>query len=127
VLSGSRNESCLVAHTVGYFGDSYFLLSLKCNESQNKKHQVAYTIVYNQGTPEEGIHTMKYPRGSDSDVLLAFEGIADCILFARAIKDDPALDQEPVPTPTSCAMIEQACEGMGIRMAFVPMENKTQW
>ena len=51
--------------------------------------------MYNPGTPEEGIHTMKYPRGSDNDVLLAFEGMADCIVFARTIKEDPALDQEP--------------------------------
>ena len=66
---------------------------------------------------------MKYPRGSENDVLLTFEGMADCIVFATTIKEDPALDQEPVPTPTSLPMIEQACEGMGIQMAFVPMEN----
>ena len=85
-----------------------------------------YTIVYNPGTPEEGIHTMKYPRGTENDVLLAFEGMADCIVFARTIKEDPALDMEPVPTSTSLAMIEQACEGMGIQLAFVPMENVAQ-
>jgi hypothetical protein len=89
-------------------------------------YQVVYTIVYNPGTPQEGIHTMKYPRGSENDVLLAFEGMADCVIFARAIKEDPALDQEPIPTPTSREMIEQACYGMGIQMAFVPMENNTE-
>jgi hypothetical protein len=84
-----------------------------------------YTVVYNPGTPDEGIHTMKYPRGSDNEVLLTFEGMADCIVFARTIKEDPALDQEPIPTPTSREMIEQACAGMGIQTALVPMENKT--
>ena len=90
-------------------------------------HQIVYTVVYNPGTPEEGIHTMKYPRGSDSDVLLTFEGVADCIVFSRTITEDPSMDQTPVPTPTSREMIEQACEGMGIQTAFVPMETKTEW
>eukprot|EP00536_Pseudo-nitzschia_multiseries_P008854 jgi/Psemu1/199264/e_gw1.234.2.1 len=89
--------------------------------------EVVYTVVYNPGTPDEGVHTMKYPRGTDNDVLLCFEGMADCIVFARTIKEDPSLDQEPVPTPTSREMIAQACEGMGMRMEIVPMESKTQW
>ena len=84
-------------------------------------------MVYNPGTAEEGIHTMKCPRGSDNDVLLAFEGMADCIIFARAIKEDPAMDQEPNPTPTSRQMMEEACKGMGMQMEIVPMENKTEW
>ena len=92
-----------------------------------ERPEVVYTIVYNPGTPEEGIHTMKYPRGSENDVLLTFEGMADCIVFARTIKEDPILDQEPIPTPTSREMIEQACNGMGIQMAFVPMERQTEW
>jgi len=97
--------------------------------SSRELPDVVYAVVYNAGTPDEGIHTMKYPRGTDEDVLLCFEGMADCILFARTIKEDPALDQEPVPTPTSREMIEQACKGMGMRMEIVPMESesKTQW
>ena len=86
-----------------------------------------YTIVYNPGTNEEGIHTAKYPRGTETDVLLIFEGMADAIVFARTITEDPSMDQTPVPTPTSLEMIEQACDGMGIQTAFVPMENKTEW
>ena len=60
-----------------------------------------YTIVYNPGTNEEGIHTAKYPRGTENDVLLIFEGMADAIVFARTITEDPSMDQTPVPTPTS--------------------------
>lgn len=101
--------------------DRYFAQAAQ-SSGVTEKPEVIYTIVYNPGTPEEGIHTMKYPRGSENDVLLAFEGMADCVVFAKTIKEDPALDQEPIPTPTSRAMIEQACEGMGIQMAFVPME-----
>lgn len=93
-----------------------------------EKPEVAYTIVYNPGTPEEGIHTCKYPRGTEQDVLLIFEGMADAIVFARTITEDPSMDQTPVPTATSIEMIQQACDGMGIQTAFVPMEGpKTQW
>jgi len=93
-----------------------------------ERPEVVYTIVYNPGTPEEGIHTLKYPRGTEeTDVLLLFEGMADCIVFSRTITEDPAMDQTPVPTPTSLEMIEQACQGMGVQTAFVPMEIKTEW
>lgn len=103
-----------------------FLEQVK-NGNLQELPDVIYTIVYNPNTPEEGIHTMKYPRGSDEDVLLCFEGMADCIVFARTIKEDPALDQEPNPTPTSREMMEGACKGMGMKMEIVPMETKTEW
>ena len=69
---------------------------------------------------------MKYPRGSDKDVLLTFEGMADCVIFAKIITEDPAFDQKPMPTPTSREMIGQACEGMGITMVYVPMESEKE-
>ena len=83
-------------------------------------------IVYNPSTNEEGIHTMKYPRGSDieGELLITFEGLADCIEFSRVIKDDPGMQHEPVPTPTQTAMMENACKDMNLPMKIVPMEEQ---
>jgi len=78
-------------------------------------------IVYNPSTEEEGIHTMKSPRGTENELLLTFEGLADCINFSRVIKNDPGLPHEPIPTPTSTEMMEEACKSMGLPMKIVPM------
>ena len=122
----TRSSNTRLSESILEAEDRFLQQASQASEAREKP-EVVYTIVYNPGTPEEGIHTMKYPRGSENDLLLAFEGMADCIVFARTIKEDPLLDQEPIPTPTSREMIEQACNGMGIQMAFVPMENPTQW
>lgn len=81
-------------------------------------------IVYNPSSNEEGIHTMKYPRGSDTEVLLAFEGLADCIEFSRVIQEDPGMQHKPVPTPTQTVMMENACKDMNLPMKIVRMEEK---
>ncbi|VEU35671.1 unnamed protein product [Pseudo-nitzschia multistriata] len=107
--------------------DRFLAQAMEAPLSPRDLPEVVYTIVYNPGTPEEGVHTMKHPRGSDGELLLCFEGMADCVLFARTIKEDPALDQEPIPTPTSREMIQGAAEGMGMRMEIVPMDIQTQW
>ena len=77
-------------------------------------------IMYNPGTEQEGVHTMEYPRGSESDVLLAFEFIGDCVNFANVVKSAPDWTQEPVPTPTPLAQMEQACGQMGLPIKVVP-------
>jgi hypothetical protein len=91
-------------------------------------HQVIYMIVYNPSTNEEGIHTMKYPRGSDTEgeLLITFEGLADCIEFSKVIKDDPGMQHEPVPTPTQTSMMENACKDMNLPMKIVPMEEQKE-
>jgi len=97
------------------------------NGALNELPDVIYTVVYNPETPEEGVHTMKSRSDPGQDIMLCFEGMADCIVFARTIKEDPALNQEPVPTPVPREVMQQACQGMGLQMAIVPMESKTQW
>jgi len=79
-------------------------------------------VVYNPTTVEEGIHTMKYPRGSDAEILLVFEGLADCIEFSKCIKEDPMMKHDPVPTPTQTVMMENACQEMNLPMKIVPMD-----
>ena len=81
---------------------------------------VVYILIYNQGTPQEGIHTVEYPKGSESDVLLAFEDLAECYKFAEMLKADPNWPEVPVPSPTGFEQISQACQQMGLPIEIVP-------
>ena len=62
-------------------------------------------VVYNPTTVEEGIHTMKYPLGSDAEILLVFEGLADCIEFSKCIKEDPMMKHDPGKFCGSCCYV----------------------
>lgn len=42
--------------------------------------------------PQEGLRIMKYPRRSETEYLLAFGYLVDCVAFARVIVDDPTVD-----------------------------------
>jgi hypothetical protein len=39
-------------------------------------------IFFQPDTPEEGIHTVEFPKGSASNIILAFESMKDCGGFA---------------------------------------------
>ena len=89
------------------------------SEAVLAKPDIVYIIMYNPSTPEEGIHTMEHPRGSQEDLLLAFESLEECVSFSRSIEEDPSVPQKPVPTPSSMLQIEGICEGMGLPMKVV--------
>lgn len=90
------------------------------------KPDVCYIIMYNPSTPQEGIHTMTYPRGSEDDLLLAFESLDDCVAFAQIIREDASVQYgEPVPTPTSMLQIESACQRMDLPLAIVPASSSS--
>ena len=99
--------------------DRYLQLAVE-GEGVMAKPEIVYVIMYNPGTDQEGVHTMEYPRGSETDLLLAFEFIGDCVNFANMLKEDPNWPQEPVPTPTPLAQMEIACSEMGLPIKVVP-------
>ncbi|CAJ1954876.1 unnamed protein product [Cylindrotheca closterium] len=96
--------------------DNYLQLAMQ----YERRPDVVYVIMYNPGTEQEGIHTMEFPRGSETDLLLAFESIEDCVGFSNSLRQDPNWQQEPVPTPTPLDQVEIACQGMGLPIKIVP-------
>lgn len=42
-------------------------------------------IFFQPDTPEEGIHTVEFPKGSSSNIILAFESMKDCGGFAALL------------------------------------------
>lgn len=103
--------------------DKFLQLAMQYEEAMSspmRRPEVVYVIMYNPGTEQEGIHTMEFPRGSQTDLLLAFESIEDCVGFSNLLRQDPNWQQEPVPTPTPLDQVEVACQGMGLPIMVVP-------
>ena len=60
-----------------------------------KRPERVHVILFNPGTDQQGAHTIEYPRGSGSNVVLAFESRTSCKKFSSALKNqnffDPAV------------------------------------
>lgn len=105
------------------YEDNLLQLAMQYEEAMSspmRRPEVVYVIMYNPGTEQEGIHTMEFPRGSETDLLLAFESIEDCVGFSNSLRQDPNWQQEPVPTPTPLSQVEVACDQMGLPIKVVP-------
>jgi hypothetical protein len=90
------------------------------------KPEVVYIIMYNAGTDQEGVHTINFPRGAETDLLLAFESLEDCIQLANTIKAGAGapgstftVPGDPIPTPSPWVQMEGACQQMELPIAVV--------
>ena len=104
--------------------DRYLELATK-SEGVMAKPEIVYIMMYNPGTPEEGVHTTEYPKGSGQDVMLAFESLEECVAFSNLIRDDKSVPLEPIPTPTPLKQMEMAVQSMGgLTIKIVPTETE---
>jgi Protein of unknown function (DUF3110) len=104
--------------------EDYYLGMAMADE--DPKPEVVYVIMYNAGTEQEGVHTINSPRGADTDLLLAFESLEDCIQLANAIKQGASaqgstfvVPGDPIPTPSPWMQMEGACQQMGLPVKVV--------
>mmetsp|Transcript_34751 Transcript_34751/g.84259 ORF Transcript_34751/g.84259 Transcript_34751/m.84259 type:complete len:163 (-) Transcript_34751:267-755(-) len=121
--SPAKTALCQTQNPIQEQEDNYLQLAMQYEEalsSPMRRPEVVYVIMYNPGTEQEGIHTMEFPRGSETDLLLAFESIEDCVGFSNSLRQDPNWQQEPVPTPTPLDQVEVACQQMGLPIQVVP-------
>lgn len=85
--------------------------------------EMVYIMMYNPGTAQEGVHTTEFPKGSGSEVMLAFESLDECAKFSNMLKEDQNFPLEPVPTPTPLEQMEMACQQMDLQIKVVPAEG----
>ena len=57
-----------------------------------KRPERVHVILFNPGTDQQGAHTIEYPRGSGSNVVLAFESRTSCKKFSSALKNQNFFD-----------------------------------
>lgn len=115
----SSTRIFLMQNAVQQEEDRYLELAMQ-SEGVMARPDVVYVIMYNPGTEQEGIHTMEFPRGEETDLLLAFESIENCVNFSNMLRQDPNWQQEPIPTPTPLDQVEMACQQMGLPLKVVP-------
>mmetsp|Transcript_2518 Transcript_2518/g.4003 ORF Transcript_2518/g.4003 Transcript_2518/m.4003 type:complete len:148 (+) Transcript_2518:499-942(+) len=59
---------------------------------QRAKPDFVNIILFKPDTAEEGVHTVEYPKGSGSNVILAFESMEECDAFAAMLKAQQFFD-----------------------------------
>lgn len=64
----------------------------KIHETVVKRPKQVHVILFNAGTAQQGAHTIEYPRGSGTNVILAFESRSSCKKFSSALKDQDFFD-----------------------------------
>jgi Protein of unknown function (DUF3110) len=102
-------------------------------------------IFFQPDTAEEGIHTVEYPKGSASNIILAFESMKDCGTFAANLRSqgffDPSVSIELLrrrqcrsnkltsrshfpsyrqPQEVDLRSLELYCEQLGVFVQVVP-------
>eukprot|EP00568_Trieres_chinensis_P000589 CAMPEP_0183293946 /NCGR_PEP_ID=MMETSP0160_2-20130417/2455_1 /TAXON_ID=2839 ORGANISM="Odontella Sinensis, Strain Grunow 1884" /NCGR_SAMPLE_ID=MMETSP0160_2 /ASSEMBLY_ACC=CAM_ASM_000250 /LENGTH=164 /DNA_ID=CAMNT_0025455163 /DNA_START=85 /DNA_END=579 /DNA_ORIENTATION=+ len=82
--------------------------------------EIVYIMMYNPGTQDEGVHSTEYPKGSGTEVVLAFESLEECNYFSSMLREDPNFPLEPIPTPAPLEQMEMSCQQMGVPMKIVP-------
>ena len=121
--TNSRQNLVLFNSMIEELEDRYLELATK-SEGVMAKPEIVYIMMYNPGTPEEGVHTTEYPKGSGQDVMLAFESLEECVAFSNLIRDDKSVPLEPIPTPTPLQQMEMAVQSMGgLTIKIVPTEE----
>jgi hypothetical protein len=93
---GSHHRILQTSNTrLSVFGDDHFDMDeLKQRISQetvpqlfacltSKRPEQVHVILFNPHTEQEGMHTIEYPRGSGTNVILAFEDSNDCDAFSE--------------------------------------------
>ena len=119
-----NNNLVLFNSMIEELEDRYLELATK-SEGVMAKPEIVYIMMYNPGTPEEGVHTTEYPKGSGQDVMLAFESLEECVAFSNLIRDDKSVPLEPIPTPTPLQQMEMAVQSMGgLTIKIVPTETE---
>lgn len=59
-----------------------------------EKPEMAYVVVFQPGTFNQGAHTIEYPQGSGNNVVLAFESFQACRKFADSLAEQNFVDPQ---------------------------------
>lgn len=86
--------------------------------NQRAKPDFVNIILFKPDTAEEGVHTVEYPKGSGSNVILAFESMKECGAFAAMLKAQQFFD--PTPQEVDLESLESYCTELGVFVQVVP-------
>jgi hypothetical protein len=89
---------------------------------------MAYVVVFNRGTANEGVYTLESSVGGSKGQLLTFENTEDAIRFTSLLQgeefsvvgNDGSVSLEAQPFMWDTQRIEQFCQGGDFEVALVP-------
>jgi len=89
---------------------------------------MAYVVVFNRGTPNEGVYTLETQVGGLKGQLLSFENSIDARRFAQMLRredfkvvgGESSVSLEAQPFMWDTRRIEQFCQGGDFEVALVP-------
>jgi hypothetical protein len=88
-------------------------------QSPSPPPQTVTIILFHPGTEQQGVHTIEYPKGSGTNMILAFESKLACRKFADSLKEqnffDPTVSEE-----FELDDLNAMCEMLGILVQVVP-------
>jgi hypothetical protein len=61
-------------------------------DRQLKDPDDVHIILFNPDTPNEGVHTIEYPKGSGKNIILAFESKKECVKFSNLLREQHFFD-----------------------------------
>jgi len=82
------------------------------------KPKDVFIILFQPDTDDEGVHTVEFPKGSSNNVILAFESMEECEVFADILKNQEFF--EPQPTNIALQELESFCDPIGVEIQVVP-------
>lgn len=85
---------------------------------EDSKPDDVYIILFNPETPNEGVHTLEFPKGSGNNMILAFESKAECEEFSEMLKEQQFFD--PVTQEMNLEGLEIYCGQIGVEVQVVP-------
>ena len=56
-------------------------------EKEREIPESVHIILFLPNTPKQHIHTIEFPKGSGTNLILAFESGSNCVLFANLLRD----------------------------------------
>lgn len=66
--------------------------------------EAVYIILFLPETPEQHVHTIEFPKGSGTNILLAFEDENECKSFADMLVRDMGFE-DPCVSTTCCMLV----------------------
>lgn len=71
--------------------------------------EAVYIILFLPETPEQHVHTIEFPKGSGTNILLAFEDENECKSFADMLVRDMGFEDPCVRLHAVCWLYELIC------------------
>jgi Protein of unknown function (DUF3110). len=88
------------------------------NVDNDVKPDNVHIILFNPNTDREGVHTLEFPKGSGTNIILAFECEEECQQFSDALRDQKFYN--PIPQQVELESLENYCGEIGVDVQVVP-------